>query len=361
MPERLAKTEPSKQVTEAIGSGPLRFLPDQWVAGHSAAFTKFEKYSPRPEPVSFMAGGYNVMVDRVEWRVIPDASTAANALIADEVDWVDSPLPDLLSLLKSTKGVQVGLIDIYGTYGGLRPNWLQGPTANVGVRRATLAAINQKEVMEAVMGDDPSLYRAPVGLFLPGTPMANDAGMDFVRTKHSPDDIKAMLKEAGYGGEKIVLMHPTDQVYYNAMVGVIGPRLRAAGFNVDEQSTDWGTVVQRRTSKEPLDKGGWLLFPYGAPAPEYVDPILTAPLRGIGAHSWFGWPTDAKLEELRTAWMESSDESQQKKIAAELQARMFEVVPFVPLGQYLPPSAWRDTLSGLQKGSVPVFWSVKKR
>ena len=89
-----------------------------------------------------------------------------------------------------------------------------------------LAAIDQVEVMTAVMGDETSLYRAPVGFFLPGTPSANDAGMDAVRRRRSPDEIKAMLKQAGYGGERVVLMHPTDQTFYDAMSSVVAASLR---------------------------------------------------------------------------------------------------------------------------------------
>lgn len=360
MPERLAKTDPFKAVTEVVGSGPFRFVMNEWVAGSQAVFAKFDKYNPRPEPASFCAGGYRVMVDRVVWRIIPDPATAANALVNNEVDWLDSPLPDLIAMLKQTDGVVVGKVDIYGTFGGLRPNCLQGPTANAGVRRAILAAIDQNEVMTAVMGDNPDLYRAPTGFFVPGSPSANEAGMEHVRKRPGTDEIKAMLKQAGYGGERIVLLHPTDQVYYNAMSGVIGPSLRKVGLNIDEQSVDWGTVVQRRTSKEPLDKGGWSLFPYGAPAPEYRDPVFATNLRTIGAKAWFGWPTDPKIEALRDAWLDSSDAAEQKKLDAEIQTQAFESVPFVPLGQYLPPAAWRTSLNGILKGAVPVFWNVTK-
>jgi peptide/nickel transport system substrate-binding protein len=360
MPERLAKTDPFKQIPEAIGSGPFRFVANEYVAGNLAVFAKFDRYNPRPEPASFAAGGYRVMVDRVEWRIIPDAATAANALATGEVDWLDAPLPDLLPMLRKASGVTVGPIDIYGTFGGLRLNQLQGPTANPGVRRAMLAAIDQVEVMTAVMGDEKSLYHAPVGFFLPGTPSANDAGMDAVRKRHSTDDIKAMLKQAGYGGERVVLMHPTDQTFYDAMSSVVASSLRRVGINLDEQSLDWGTVVQRRTSKEPLDKGGWSLFPYGAPAAEYRDPIFATNLRGNGKDAWFGWPSDEKVEAMRTAWMDSNDEAERKRLDAEIQARAFETVPFIPLGQYLPPSAWRSNLTGLLKGAVPVFWNVSK-
>ena len=95
MPERLALTDAFKQVPEIVGSGPFRWIADEYVAGSRAVYAKNEKYDPRPEPVSFCAGGYRVMVDRVEWRIIPDAATAANALVNGEVDWIDAPLPTI--------------------------------------------------------------------------------------------------------------------------------------------------------------------------------------------------------------------------------------------------------------------------
>jgi peptide/nickel transport system substrate-binding protein len=360
MPERLALTDPFKQVAEAIGSGPFRFLPDEYVSGHRAVFERFDRYNPRPEKASFTAGGYRVMVDRVEWRIIPDAATAANALVSGEVDWLDSPLPDLLAMLRSKSTVVVAPIDIYGTFGGMRPNQMHGPTANPGIRRAMMAAIDQVDVMTAVMGSDPSLFRAPVGFYIPGTPSANDAGMEHVRNRLDTATIKTMLKDAGYGGERVVLMHPTDQVYYDAMSSVVAASLRAIGINLDEQSVDWGTVVERRTSKAPLEKGGWSLFPYGSPAAEYRDPIFATNLRGNGQDAWFGWPSDEKMEAMRSLWMDSNDPAERRRLDAETQLRAFETVPFMPLGQYLPPAAWRSNLTGLLKGATPVFWNVSK-
>jgi peptide/nickel transport system substrate-binding protein len=360
MPERLAKTDPHRQVPEAIGSGPFRWVAEEFVPGSRMVFAKNERYSPRDEPASYAAGGYRVLVDRVEWQFMPDPATASNALINGEVDWIDQPLPDLLGLLRRARGVQVGEIDNYGTFGVLRPNHMQGPTANPGVRRAMLAAVDQVAVMTAVMGEDRSLYRAPVGYFLPGTPSANDAGMEAVTRRRSPDEIKAMLREAGYKGERIVLMHPTDQVFYNAMASVVVDAFQKVGLNIDDQAMDWGTVVQRRTSMEPLDKGGWSVFPAGFPAPEYRDPLFATSIRGNGRAAWFGWPDDAEIEALRDRWIDSTDQAEMKRLDREIQARAFETVPFIPLGQYLPPSAWRSNLKGILKGPVPVFWNVSK-
>ena len=360
MPERLAATDAFKQIPEVTGSGPFRYVPNEYVSGHRAIFEKFDKYVPRDEKVSFCAGGLRVLVDRVEWRIVPDAATAANALVTGDVDWLDSPLPDLLGMLKSKKDVVVAPVDIYGTFGGLRPNFLHGPTANPGVRRAMLAAIDQVDVMTAVMGGDPSLFHAPAGFFLPGSPSANDTGMDRVRKRPGKDAIKAMLKDAGYAGERIVFMHPTDQIYYDAMSSVAVAAFRDVGLNIDEQSMDWGTVVERRANREPLDKGGWSLFPYGAPAADYRDPIFATNLRGNGKAAWFGWSSDPKAEELRVKWMDSIDPAEQRRLDSEIQANAFETVPFLPLGQYLPPAAYRRSLTGMLEGAVPVFWNVAK-
>jgi peptide/nickel transport system substrate-binding protein len=359
MPERLATTDPYKQVQEIVGSGPFQWVANEYVPGSRAVYAKFDRYSPRDEPASYAAGGYRVLVDRVEWNIIPDAATAASALINGEVDWVDQPLPDLLPRLRRARGVTVGQIDLFGTFGALRPNQLHGPTANPGIRRAMMAAIDQVEVMTAVMGEDHSLWRAPVGYFLPGTPSANDAGMENLR-RRSTDEIKAMLAEAGYNGERVVFMHPTDQTFYDAMASVATAAFRKVGINVDDQSMDWGTVVQRRTSMEPLEKGGWSIFPAGYPAAEYRDPVFASNLRGNGRRAWFGWPEDPEMEAMRDRWMESTDEAELQRLNQQVQARAFETVPFIPLGQYLPSAAWRSNLSGILKGPVPVFWNVTK-
>ena len=360
MPERLAAIDSFKQITEAVGCGPFRFIPGEYVAGSRAVFAKFDKYVPRNEPASFCAGGHHVLVDRVEWTAIGDAATAVNALITGEVDWIDQPLPDLLPMLRANGNIKVDLVDLYGVAGQLRPNHMQGPTANPAIRRAMLAAIDQVEVMTAVTGDQPALFHAPAGYFLNGSPSANEAGMDRVRKRPDTATIKAMLKDAGYNGERIVLLHPTDQIIYDAVCQIVVAALRAVGMNIDDQVMDWGTVVQRRSSMEPLDKGGWSLFPTSGNAQDYRDPLVVGSMRGIGRKTFAGWPTDPKFESLRTAWIDSTDEGERRRLVEQMQLQAFENVPFVPMGQYLTPSAWRTSLNGVLKGLFPVFWDVSK-
>src|SRR6266700_7790736 len=93
MPERIAQTDPFKQIPDYIGSGPMKFAKSEWVPGAKAVFEKFADYVPRQEKASWLAGGKQMLVDRVEWVVIPDPATAAAALQNGEVDWWESPIP----------------------------------------------------------------------------------------------------------------------------------------------------------------------------------------------------------------------------------------------------------------------------
>src|SRR5271170_4044484 len=107
MPERIAKTDPFKQISEYIGSGPMRFSKSEWVPGAKAVFEKFADYVPRQEPASWLAGGKKIDSERIEWITIADAATASAALQSGEVDWLELPLPDLIPLLQKNRNVSV--------------------------------------------------------------------------------------------------------------------------------------------------------------------------------------------------------------------------------------------------------------
>ena len=89
MPERIAKTDPNTQITEVIGSGPFRFVKEEFVPGSKVVYEKFEGYVPRKEPASQAAGGKVVKVDRVESTYLPDAAVATAALAEGELDLLE--------------------------------------------------------------------------------------------------------------------------------------------------------------------------------------------------------------------------------------------------------------------------------
>jgi peptide/nickel transport system substrate-binding protein len=361
VPERIAAgTDPFKQMTEIVGSGPFRFLADEYVIGSHAALVPFERYVPRDEPPSFTSGGHRVLGDRVEWKMIPDAATGANALVTGEVDWLEMPMPDLLPVLKRAPNVVVGRLDDWGFISQLRPNHVTAPTSNAKVRRAIMAAIDQREVMQAIMGGDPDGVITPMGYLATGNPEVDRAGIEAMTTRRSTAEVKAMLADAGYHGERLVMLHTTDQPFYNSASLVVADALSRVGMQIDDQAMDWGTVLQRRSSKQPLDKGGWSLFVSVTPVPEYRDPLLGSLLRGNGKDAWIGWPEIPRIETAYNAWLDSADPAEQTRLEREIQLAAFESVPFIPLGRYMPRVAWSKNLSAPLKGPAPVFWNVSK-
>ena len=360
MPERVALTDPFKQITEVIGSGPFRWLPDEHVLASHAGFARFDGYVPRDEAPSYMAGGHRVMLEKVEWKMIPDAGTAANALLTGEIDWIEIPLPDLLTMLRKAQGVRTGVLDKAGQIMMLRPNHIIAPTNLMAVRQTMQAAISQADLVSAVMGADPANGFSGIGFLATGKPEVDDAGLDVLRARHTRDELKAMLEKSGYAGEKLVLLHATDHIFFNPMGSVVAHALREAGMDVDDQAMDWPTVQTRRVSKEPLDKGGWSMFPSLVAVTEYRDMLLTSFMRGNGKDGWFGWPSDPRMEELYGSWIGSADQAEQTRLEREYELEGLRSLPFIPLGRFRQTAAWRDNLTGLLEGPSVVFWNVMK-
>lgn len=359
MPERLAKTDVSTPISEIIGSGPFRFLASERMAGQLNAYEKFKEYVPRDEPPSFMCGGKVVKVDRVEWHTIPDASTAAASLQSGEMDWWEQPTPDLLPLLQQIPDIAVEVKDKSGLMGHIRLNHLQPPFNNPAIRRALLAGINQADYMTAVMGNDRSLWQDNVGFFTPGSPFVNEAGMQALTAPRDLEKVKADLKAAGYNGEKVVLLVPTDLPALNAMSEVAADVFRRVGINLDYQAQDWGTVYPRLNSMEPVEKGGWNAWCNYLAGVVCINPIGNSYLRGIGKEGAVGWPASERIETLRKEFMATDDAAEQMRVAKELQTQYFEDLPYIPTGFYKQPTAYLKTLSNIVEG-FPLFYGVEK-
>src|SRR5499425_979058 len=127
MPARIAATDPFKQINEYVGSGPMRFVKHEWLPGARAVFEKFPGYVPRQEPASWLAGGKQILVDRIEWVVMPDPATASAALQSGEIDWWENPISDLVPVLRRNANVLADIKDPLGDIGTFRMNWLQPP------------------------------------------------------------------------------------------------------------------------------------------------------------------------------------------------------------------------------------------
>jgi peptide/nickel transport system substrate-binding protein len=359
MPERLANTDPFTQVTEAIGSGPLKFVKEEFQPGHMVVYVRNTDYVPRKEPVSWASGGKVVKVDRVEWLNIPDAMTKAAALNAGEADWWENPPVDVLPVLTANADVVVQRADALPAPIMVKFNHLLPPFDNVKMRQAVLAVADQTDYLTALAGDKSNWQPCPSFFTCVGTG-ANTAGSEALTGKRDYDKAKALVAEAGYKGERIVVLDAVDQPVAHSQALVVADELKKLGLNVEVQSMDWGTLVTRRAIKEPLDKGGWNIFATGWVGTDLLDPAENPALRTNGEKSHFGWPSDAKIEELRTQWIKATTPDKRKKLAEAIQQRAFELVPYLPTGQWLPKTAFRKNLKGVITAPAFLMWNVEK-
>jgi peptide/nickel transport system substrate-binding protein len=209
MPERLAETSPFKPVADIVGSGPYRFLSEEHVSGARAAYERFSLYQPRSGgPLGFTSGPKVAHFDRVEWLTL-DPFSAMAALRSGEIDWWENPPRDLTEGLSHDRDITA--ISQYATAMGiLRFNHLHPPFDNPAVRRSLLGAVDQAEAMTAVAGTDRAAWQDGIGLFATGTPLANDAGVEVLREPRNYVAVREALTHAGYNGEKILVIAPTD-------------------------------------------------------------------------------------------------------------------------------------------------------
>jgi peptide/nickel transport system substrate-binding protein len=357
MREKDAMTDPNEQVKEVVGSGPFKFVKEQFQPGVTVFYVKNDAYVPRKEPASNMAGSKMPQVDRVEFIWIPDPNTAVNALIAGEIDYIWTPTLDLIPKLNAAKGVKVEIHDPTGLQTILRIIHQQPPFDNLKARQAVLYATNMEDNLGAVTSDS-KLYEACPSMYPCGSPLASNSGS----VKQDFNKAKQLLSEAGYKGEKIVFLHCTDDNVINPQSVVSGQNLRKAGFNVDMQAMDWATLVSKRAVRKPAAEGGWHIFQTWFNGPDFLNPIEHIAIGAGCEKAWWGWPCDQQIEDLRTAFGKEADLQKQKEIAQAIQKRAFEVVTYVPLGTVYQPVAYRsDHLEGLLKSPAPLFWNVKKK
>jgi peptide/nickel transport system substrate-binding protein len=360
MPERIAKTDASTNITDPIGSGPFKFVKEEWVPGSKVVYVKNTDYVPRKEPPSWASGGKVVKVDRVEWIYIPDSATAAAALNAGEADWWEQLPPDLIPVLQKNKQIKVENIDPLGSMGLLRFNFLFPPFDNVKMRQAVLHVLDQKDYVLGIAGDMKN-GRTCYSFFTCGTPLSSEVGAEPMKGKRDFEKAKQLVKEAGYKGEKIVIISATDQPIVHSQTLLTAELLKKLGLNVEIQAGDWGTLISRRAIKNPIDKGGWSIFHTWLVGPDLTSPAVNFAIRGSGDKAWFGWPNDPTLEKLRDDWFAATDPVASKKAAEAVQKRAFEFVPYVPTSQFILPTAYRTNLSGIIIAPVTFMWNVEKR
>jgi peptide/nickel transport system substrate-binding protein len=360
MPEKLAQTPENVQVRSAIGSGPFRFAADQWVSGSLAVYERFADYVPRVDSVKpqFTAGPKHVHIDQVRWQIIPDQATAVAALQNGEIDGIESVAADFMPVLARDKRIKL-IKRTLPSQALMRFNHLTTPFNNKLMRQAILAAVDQKEYLLAMYGPEFPEYYSPYAVFVPGSPLDSNAGIEKINSKRDLKKAAEMVKASGYNGEPVVILDPVDYPEFHTCALVTVELFKKLNIKVDLQAMNWGTMMQRRNNQGPSTQGGWNVAFTATTGPNNLDPAGHLAIRGSGTKAWFGWPTSERIEQLRLDWFNAPELAAQQKIARELQLQVFEDVPYVPVGARYTVSAIRSEWTDFQP-QMPLFFTLRR-
>ncbi|MDR3535570.1 MAG: ABC transporter substrate-binding protein [Acetobacteraceae bacterium] len=350
LPARLANA--TEKLTEVDGSGPFVFQRDQWRSGDTMVLTRNPGYVPRAEPPDFLAGGKQVKIDTLTLKTM-DNITGAAALHAGEIDYLQYVPFDLIDQMEKDKQIKVmslGGLDMY--QGNYRVNAAFPPFNDPAVRRVLWQIVDQEAVLQAIGIPEKYRLNTCLSFWMCGTPLETKAGSEVAR--YSLDAAREALKKTAYKGEPVIIMElgnsPTS---LNAAL-VLVDAMKRVGFTVDEQTMDWGTLLQRRVKKE-----GWSVFAVYSNGADMSSP-LTHFYASANCTDYPGWSCDSRITPLLKAFAQAETLGARKTIAADIQTLDYETVPSVMWGQFTVPTAYSTRLTGLIQSSFPMFWAVDK-
>jgi peptide/nickel transport system substrate-binding protein len=251
------KDAPPQQLP-SMGTGPFQLV--QFVADGFVKLKRFEGYTSDARYTDADGfGGYKLAcLDTVTFRMVPEGGARVAGLETGELEAVQDVPTIMQKRVSANKDIKLAKLENFWlnvAYG----NWSNPPTDNVKFRQAVLAALDFDEVMEAASDGD---YKHNYSFQYPGTTYYTEAGRALL-DQHNPAKAKALLKEAGYHGEKVVLLTNKDYpALYNTAL-VFSQQLKAVGINAELLVLDWPTALQKRmngTSDWNFFFTGWITY-----------------------------------------------------------------------------------------------------
>jgi peptide/nickel transport system substrate-binding protein len=363
MPKANAQRAVGAPLPHPIGSGPFRWNAAERREGALAVFERNLDYVPRAEPPDGLTGKRVVKVDRVEWVIMPDATTAANALVNGEVDFWESASPGLLGYLKQ-HGLVVHRNNTLPSVAFIRPNFQHKPFDDFRAREALALLIDQPEMMQSFAAEGAwticHAFTVCGGPFMSksGTP---DPGADPYREPNVAH-AKELLAASGYRGETLVSLGTPTLAPINAMTQVLAKRLQEAGVAVDIQMTDFATMLQRiNAHPKQGERGDWDLFAYYAVGSSWFHPLMNVSIDlSCAGRNWPGFPCDPEGEALRQDFLNAATPEAETARYAVLEQRLWQVLPYVPAGQFDVVNSYRPALKGVLDAYFLPYWNIEK-
>lgn len=261
-------------VRRFIGTGPYRLA--EHVPDRHIRLERWERYQPRSEPTDGLAGARPPNFDTVLILPVPDPAVRIAGVQRGEYDFAHAIPPDEYERLRQDPRV-VPYVEPSASWLIGQFNKRQGIMTNKTLRHAVLAALDLEKVMSGAFGPR-ALWRLDPSLMPKETAFWTDVGKEYYNQKN-PQRARQLLAEAGYRGEPIRwLTSPERPTYFDA-TQIARAQLEAVGLKVELVTTDWATLLTRRTRPEL-----WDIFTTGMLAP-LTDPTLILAI----LPNWPGW------------------------------------------------------------------------
>lgn len=175
---------------QPVGTGAFQI--DEYIPDDVVKLSRNESYWGTP-----------AILDTLEYRDIPEASSRITALETGEIDVTTGVAPDQVDIVQSSDGITLDSVESLTYWLGWFNNERE-PFTDVRVRQALWHAMNLEETIPALYGDTATLGRAPVAASAFGA-------SEFEPYAYDPELSKSLLADAGYAdGFETTISYPID-------------------------------------------------------------------------------------------------------------------------------------------------------
>lgn len=297
---------------EPVGTGPFAF--ERWVTGSRVELTAFDSY-----------WGGRPTLDRVAFRVIPEAGTQVVELQAGTIDLASNVPPDRFeSLAASESLVGEEFLGWGSTYLGF--NLDSGPTSDVRVRRAIAHAIDREGMIETLRQ---GMARSADAL-VPPTVFGSD--VDAETPEYAPAEARRLMQQTGLTSPVRLTLMTFDIAETRQIATAIQAELADLGMEVEVSITDYGAFARATSAGEhDLWLTTWGTVTLDADYTLYA--LLHSAQHDADNRSFYA---NDQVDEWLEAARATTDAAERRELYAQIQEQTIEDLPYLTL--YYPLS-----------------------
>jgi peptide/nickel transport system substrate-binding protein len=319
-----------------VGTGPFKFV--EWKKDDHITVDAFDGY-----------WGTKPKLQRIIFQPVPEASVRALKIQNGEADvtWAIDPkdVPSLKGQANTDvleqPGLNVSMAEI---------NLMMQQFQNKPLRQALNYAINKPELMD-------SLY---TGAGTPATgvlpPTSWGYNQDLKAYPFDQDKARALLQEAGYNGEELILDTYTIARGYNPqgskLAEAVQQYLEDVGVKTQIQTGEWTQYrADRRAGKQHIAFGGWQADT-GDPE-NFLGVFFNSVNKGGVNTSFYGVPA---VDQLLNQANEETDIAKRKDLFNQAERMIVDDAPWLFIGHMKQQAALRKRVQGFVQQPTYIYY-----